>query len=186
MSSGINSINVTSVYEVKMDSSKNNQITLRALTIDDIDAFMTWGSDDDVTKSLMWESYRSKEDAVAFFKNVVEKHSWFKAICLDGQVIGSITLERGKGAHSCKAELGYVIAKSFWSKGYTTRAIKEAIKSGFNDLNIARIEAFVDPENIASIKALEKAGFQCEGLLKKCVIQKNVVKDRYLYALTNV
>lgn len=158
------------------------QIQLKDLTINDLDAFMTWAADENVTRSLMWESYKSKEDASIFLQNIVESHPWFKAICVDGQVIGSITLDKGKGAHSCKAELGYVIAKSQWGKGYITSAIKEALKTGFSDLGITRIEAFVDPENIASVKALKKAGFTCEGLLKRSVIHKGTVRDRFIFS----
>lgn len=158
------------------------QIQLKDLTINDLDAFMTWAADENVTRSLMWENYKSKEDASIFLQNIVQSHPWFKAICVDGQVVGSITLDKGKGAHSCKAELGYVIAKPHWGKGYITRAIKEALKTGFSDLGITRIEAYVDPENIASVKALENAGFTCEGLLKKCVIHKGTVRDRFIFS----
>ena len=97
-------------------------------------------------------------------------------------VIGSITLDKGKGAHSCKAELGYVIVRQYWGNGWTTQAIKFAIESGFEDLDIERIEAYVDPANTGSKRVLEKNGFLKEGLLKKCVIQKGIVKDRFLYS----
>jgi RimJ/RimL family protein N-acetyltransferase len=133
----------------------------------------------------MWNSYTSRSDAELFFTNVVEKHPWFKAIYLGEKVIGSITLDKGKGAHSCKAELGYVIARKYWGKGIVTQAIQLAIQKGFEDLDIKRIEATVDPTNIASQRVLEKNGFEKEGLLKNYIVQKGVVKDRLIYALLN-
>lgn len=158
------------------------QITLEKITSANIDDFMDWATDDEVTNYMMWNSYTSRIEAEGFFANVVEKHPWFKAICLDKRVIGSVTLDKGKGMHSCKAELGYVIAKKYWGNGLTTQAVKLAIEAGFNDLDVERIEAYVDPANIGSQRVLEKNGFLREGLLKRCVIQKGAIKDRLLYS----
>lgn len=153
------------------------------MTSSDIDDFMVWATDDEVTKHMMWNSYSIRTEAESFFKNVVEKHAWFKGICLGDRIIGSLTLDKGKGIHGCKAELGYVIAREYWGKGYATEAIKLAVKSGFADLEIERIEAFVDPDNVASQRVLEKNGFTKEGLLRSCIVQKGKVKDRIIYSI---
>ncbi len=167
---------------VNMFEHTHKNITLKILTSVDIEDFMEWATDDEVTKYMMWDSYNSKADAEDFFKNVVEKHQWFKAICLGNKVIGSITLDKGKGIHGCKAELGYVIARKHWGNGHATEAIKLAIQRGFEDLDIKRIEAYVDPANIGSQRALKKNEFIKEGLLRNYVIHKGVVKDRFIYA----
>ena len=83
--------------------SQEAKMSLKTLSSADIDDFMEWATDDEVTSYMMWDSYKSKEEAEIFFANVVEKHGWFKAICLGEKVIGSITLDKGKGAHSCKS-----------------------------------------------------------------------------------
>lgn len=157
--------------------------TLKTFTSADIDDFMEWATDDEVTKYMMWNSYTSRSDAEDFFKNVVENHPWFKAVCLGKKVIGSITLDKGKGVRSCKPELGYVISRKYWSNGFATQAINLAIQNGFEELGVERIEAFVDPANIASQRVLEKNGFVKEGLLRNCVMQKGIVKDRLVYAI---
>jgi len=175
---------VESIQPVYMTDYKKQeqQITLKTFSSADIDDFMEWATDDEVTKYMMWNSYASRNEAERFFTNVVEKHLWFKAICLGEKVIGSITLDKGKGIHRCKAELGYVIARKYWGNGCATQAIKLAIETGFNDLAVERIEAYVDPTNIGSHRVLEKNGFAREVLLKKCVVQKGLVKDRFLYS----
>lgn len=157
-------------------------ITLKKFSFSDIDDFMDWASDDEVTKYMMWNSYSSRKEAEIFFANVIVQHPWFNAICLDEKVIGSITLDKGTGNHSCKAELGYVVARKYWGRGLATEAVKLAIKNGFQDLDVKRIEAYIDPSNLGSRKVLEKNGFVKEGLLKSYVVQKGVVKDRFLYA----
>ena len=179
------SAQVDVVQKVSISEHKQQEsvATLRKMTSVDIDDFMEWATDDEVTKYMMWNSYTSREEAERFFQEVVEKHAWFRVICIDKKVVGSITLDKGKGAHSCKAELGYVLSRKYWGKGIATQAIKIALHSGFNDLDVERIEAFVDPSNVASQRVLEKNGLEKEGLLKNYIIQKGVVRDRVVYAL---
>ena len=163
-----------------------DMISLRPLTSDDLEYFYLWASDPEVAKSMTWEAYTSRVDAEKFLKEIAENHPWFKAICLDGIPIGSITLTQEKGCSSCHAELGYVLAKAYWGKNITTAAVKLAISNGFNDLKINRIEAFVDPDNIASQKVLIKSGMHCEGLLKNHTIFKGKLRDSYLYSISKL
>lgn len=160
-------------------------IFLRPLESKDIDAFMVWATDDEVTKSTTWVTYTSRNEAEKFFENIIEKHPWFKAICLNGNVIGSMTLTKGKGSYSCTAELGYVLARKHWGNGFTTQSVNLAIQTGFNDLDVQRIEAYVDPINKGSQRVLEKNGFVKEGLLRKSIICKGLVKDRFVYSFIN-
>jgi [ribosomal protein S5]-alanine N-acetyltransferase len=146
-----------------------DEIAFRKLTSEDLHYFYAWASDREVAKTMTWEAYTSINEAEKFLKDVVENHPWFKAIYLDGIPIGSITLNQGKGYSSCRAELGFVLAKKYWGKGIATAAVKKAIKMGFKDLDISRIEALVDPENIASQKVIIKAGMNYEGLLKSYI-----------------
>ena len=62
---------------------------------------------------------------------------------------------------------------------------KKSYPNRFQDLNLVRIEAFVDPDNMASQRVLIKTGMTCEGLLKNHTLFKGVVRDRYLYAIMN-
>jgi RimJ/RimL family protein N-acetyltransferase len=88
-------------------------IVLRNLTSEDLNDFYLWASDPEVVKRMTWEAYSSLDDAKNFLQEIVEKHSWFKAICVNGVAVGSITLNQGKGNSSCRAELGFVLAKAY-------------------------------------------------------------------------
>lgn len=171
------------VTEITMNTRPlEERITLKALTSEDLEAFWKWAGDPEVAKTMTWEAYTSSLAAEKFLKEVAEGHLWFKAICLDGFPVGSITLTRGQASFSCKAELGFVLAKEHWGKGIATEAVKKALKIGFKDLNIQRIEALVDPDNIASQRVLIKAGMHCEGLLKNYILFKGSLRDRYIYS----
>ncbi|MEW6057489.1 MAG: GNAT family N-acetyltransferase [Bdellovibrionota bacterium] len=158
------------------------QLTLRPLRSSDLKTFLTWASDPEVTRSLMWDHYTSEDEASRFLKNVAEKHPWFMAICLDGTPVGAITLDQKTGSGICRAELGYVVAKKFWGKGLATAASKIALDRGFADLGVERIEALVDPDNEASIKVLENSGMVREGVLRNYLVHRSKVRDRYIYA----
>ncbi len=153
-------------------------VTLHNLTRDHLDDFFTWASDPDVAKSMTWEAYENKEEALDFLTRVAKEHPCFKAICFHGKIVGSITLMPTKKI----AELGYVLAKKYWGRGIATEAVKIALESGFTELGMSRIEAFVDPNNLASQRVLEKNGMKREGLLKNSLLFKGKLADRYLYS----
>lgn len=65
------------------------------------------------------------------------------------------------------ATLGYELSKKYWRQGYMTEAVTQILGYGFSELNINRIEAMTDPNNVASIRSLKKLGFSEEGLLRQ-------------------
>lgn len=179
--------------EEQINPSKNQEymtaylqqgtIKLKPLTSLDALDVMVYASDDEVTKYMMWDSYKSVAELESFLRNIAEKHPFFNAICYEGNVVGSITLELGKGDALNKAELGYVLSRKYWGKGIATQAVRLAVEIGFQELGLTKIEALVDPENPASRRVLEKNGFLNTGLLKNHVVQKGIPKDRFFYGL---
>lgn len=60
-------------------------------------------------------------------------------------------------------DLGYRFMKSAWGKGYASEAAMASIKYGFEKLGLRRIVGRAMPENIASVKVLEKCGMRYVG-----------------------
>ena len=89
------------------------------------------------------------------------------AVTINGKVIGSIAVFRQENIHKQTAELGYYIAKDFWGKGIMTEAVKQLCDYVFAYTDIIRIYAEPFASNIGSCRVLEKAGFRCEGLLRR-------------------
>ena len=63
-------------------------------------------------------------------------------------------------------EIGYVLKKSAWGKGYATEACKRLLKFAFEDSPLKEIVATTDPENAASQRVLEKCGLVYQGLVR--------------------
>jgi ribosomal-protein-alanine N-acetyltransferase len=66
-----------------------------------------------------------------------------------------------------RASIGYELGRQFWCQGLMTEALQAIIKLGFEEMSLNRIDALVMPENIPSIRLLEKIGFMNEGLLRE-------------------
>ncbi|CAJ2650941.1 unnamed protein product [Trifolium pratense] len=157
------------------------RITLRTLHLSDLDDLMVWTTDEKVAKFCSWEPYTSKDDGIKFIENIPNKFLWCKAICLNDRAIGCISLhsrEPDDKSRNKSAELGYVLGSKYWGKGIVTYVVKQVVKVAFSELkNLERLEAFVDVENVASQRVLEKAGFQKEGVLRKYLFLKEKSRD---------
>ena len=83
-----------------------------------------------------------------------------------------------------RASIGYELARSHWRQGIMTEALRAIAVYGFDEMELNRIDAVIMPGNIASIKMLEKIGFQQEGLLEEYEKwgSKEFV-DLYMYAI---
>jgi [ribosomal protein S5]-alanine N-acetyltransferase len=62
-----------------------------------------------------------------------------------------------------ETDLGYRFMKSAWGKGYATEAAFACLKYGFEKLKIPRIVGRAMPQNIASLRVLEKCGMKYVG-----------------------
>ena len=80
-------------------------------------------------------------------------------------------------------ELGYWMTSSMRGKGIATTAARMLTDYGFATIGFKRIEAIVDRDNVASLKLLDSAGYQREGLLRKKISRDDGRQvDMYIYA----
>jgi ribosomal-protein-alanine N-acetyltransferase len=100
---------------------------------------------------------------------------------LVGQItMGGITYGAMRGAH-----IGYWIDKNFANRGFTTQAVKLVTEFGFTELGLHRIEINVRPENGASCRVAEKAGFEFEGFKKAYLHIDGAWRDHKCFVRTN-
>lgn len=86
-----------------------------------------------------------------------------------------------------RAEIGYVLARSHWKRGYMTEAAHAVVEWALSQPEIFRVWAVCDVENVASAKMLEKIGMRREGILARWIVHPSVSKeprDCYCYAVT--
>lgn len=61
------------------------------------------------------------------------------------------------------AYLGYYGMAAFARRGLMTEAVRQALRYGFDELGLHRVEANIQPENAASIALVRRLGFRQEG-----------------------
>jgi RimJ/RimL family protein N-acetyltransferase len=77
-----------------------------------------------------------------------------------GEFIGTCGLEPFDLGGRSEVELGYRLCLNFWGRGYAKEAAAAILGHAFADLKLARIMAFVLPQNKASVRILGQLGFQ--------------------------
>lgn len=104
------------------------------------------------------------------------------AIDLDGSAIGGIGAMAGSGTACRTCRFGYWLGQEHWGKGIATAAASAFVGHLREHAAFARIEAPVFAWNPASMRVLEKVGFQREGVLRASVSKDGQLIDSVLYA----
>ena len=105
-----------------------------------------------------------------------------RAIVVDGQAIGSIGLKLGTDVERTSAELGYWLGAPYRGRGVITEAIRAFSDEAFDTFSLTRIFALPFAHNLASCRALEKAGFTLEAVLRRSCIKEGQILDQRQYA----
>lgn len=105
------------------------------------------------------------------------------AIVVDGAAVGGIGLVFFEDIHRCAAEIGYWLGEEFWGRGIMSEAVRALTAWAFENFALHRIFAGVLEWNPASMRVLEKAGYQFEARLRKAVIKEDCVMDDFIYAV---
>lgn len=129
------------------------------------------------------EGVFSKEDAKDFVKNNSLKTAKNFAVLLkeDQICIGHIVFHSYFGEHTY--EIGWVFNPAYQNKGYASEVAYAVLHHGFHILNLHRIIATCQPENVPSWRVMEKMGMRREGYFKKCIPKGNEWWDEFYYAI---
>lgn len=142
---------------------KTERLEITEFTLDMVEAVHLNSLDEDNRKFNPDEVFETMEDAqgtVEFLMSVYENG--------DGPLVYPVVLNDGTNVGYVQAvpmdddkwEVGYHIAKAYAGKGYATEAVKAFLPVVMKDLGISEILGICVAENIASIKVLEKTGFE--------------------------
>lgn len=85
----------------------------------------------------------------------------------DGAIVGSINLSQIYGGAFRNAYLGYYVGEQFAGQGYMTEALELMLRYAFEDLDLHRLEANIQPGNVASLALVKRAGFTREGYSRR-------------------
>jgi len=148
---------------------KSLKVFLRPMADGDFtESYIAWFRDPLVTRFLAARNI-SIQDSIDHWHRGQQDNAWFMyAICAaeDGRHIGNLKLGPINWAHMISDMSTVIGDRSTWGQGRAREAIRLGIRIAFNELNIRKLSASIDGDNIGSIKAYTGAGFHVEASLK--------------------
>ena len=168
---------------------KTKRLRLRKIKLADAAAiFRRYAQDREVTKYVSWHAHKDIEETRDFVRSCLRAWDagsafhWVIERLEDNQVIGMVSARAGGE----KWELGYVLARIHWERGYMTEAVKGIVAWAMRQKDIYRIWAVCDVDNRASARVMEKAGMRREGVLRRWSVHPNISsepRDSFCYAI---
>lgn len=144
---------------------KTQRLILRKPELSDWPIVSYLRTDKETNKYVSRSSAETKEKAIEFIEKALSNTAedklvnWFICLKDDPEMIGSICLWKISEDRKT-AEIGYDLSPAFWNKGIMNEAMRAVIDYGLGNLSLDKIEAFTSYENAASIRLLNKNGFQ--------------------------
>jgi [ribosomal protein S5]-alanine N-acetyltransferase len=137
----------------------------------------TWPSDD-----LSRSAFRRRLKRYAEDQRTDTAYAFLIFRSSDNAMVGGITLANLRRGVAQAGSIGYWIGRRFARQGLMTAAVRTLIPMCFDSLRLHRIEAACIPDNTASVRLLEKCGFQREGYAREYLCINGVWADHLLYA----
>lgn len=167
---------------------ETDRLRMRPLALADALEVFAYARDPEVARTLTWEPHASLADSERFVQSVLEAYErdeaapWALVLKETGRVVGTLGFGSWSKRHK-NAEIGYALAREHWNRGLMTEAVEAALRFGFTQMGLHRIEARCLPENRASARVLEKNGMRREGTLRDAMFVKGAFRTLHVYAI---
>lgn len=150
--------------KLKLKTIQTPRLILREPQISDAHfMYYNWASDPEVTKYLRWKPHESLSVSELQIKSwIMNKNAsslnWIIESKQTKEAIGSVSLFN-IDYKKRECEIGYCLSRFYWNQGLMTECIKYVLKYAFKR-GIKLVRAYMQKENIASQKVLEKNKMQ--------------------------
>ena len=158
---------------------EDDEIRLRRFTLEDVPAIVAACQDPEIPRWTRVPSPYTEADAREFLSDppdeafaIVDRSS--------GELIGAIG---ARPEDEGRVEIGYWMARDARGRGVATRALRLIAAWAVEELGAERLQLYTHPENLASQRVAEKAGFHREGTLRSWVEIKGTRRDAVMYSL---
>jgi RimJ/RimL family protein N-acetyltransferase len=147
---------------------ETDRLIHRPLTLDDAEDLFRIYSDAE-TMTFMGRPPASVEFERQQIQTLIERHYkrhgfgvWATVLKENGELIGRCGLMRQEIGGSQEVEVAYLLERKYWGRGLATEAARGIVRFGFEQLQLPRIVAVINPRNVASIRVAEKIGMSYE------------------------
>lgn len=159
------------------------RIRLRAAEHSDLEKFIEWVNDPEVTRGIGLSLPISSVDEEKWFEAAMQKPQEEKPLVIEmkqgdkWRVIGNTSFFEFDWIVR-SAQVGIMIGdKSVWNQGYGTETMRLLLRHAFQTLNLHRVFLRVNSDNLYAIRTYEKVGFVHEGRLRQAVYRDGEYHD---------
>ncbi len=166
---------------------KGKTVYLRYPKMDDLDEFSELNKTSINFHKGLANPPKDRKSYIEFFaKNErPENENFFICLVETDEIAGSIGLSQIFRGGFQNAYLGYQVGENFAGKGFASEAIFLIVKFAFEELKLHRVEANIQPHNLASIAVVKKNGFSKEGFSPKYLNIDDIWRDHERWAILN-
>lgn len=138
--------------------------------------------------------WRNLRDAFPHPYTIADARRWIEianpktnfAIVVDSGAVGGIGLVLRDDVFRRSAGIGYWLGEEYWGRGIVTEAVGAVTDYAFATFDLCRVYAGVFEWNPASMRVLEKSGYEFEGRMKKSVTKDGENIDELIYAIVRL
>jgi RimJ/RimL family protein N-acetyltransferase len=167
-----------------MSSVETSRLLLRQFRLDDLDNLATLLGNEDVMRYVGDGKPVTREGSDKALHSIIrhwEEHGFGRWAVIDKET-NAFAGFGGLRSLIDKPEVVYHFAKEYWGRGLATELARASLKYGFEEHQFDRIVAIAKPENLASIRVMEKAGMIYDMRAKYYdieVIQYHLLRSAY-------
>jgi RimJ/RimL family protein N-acetyltransferase len=178
----------TSTSTFRVRTLEAERVVLRPLNFADASALFGFFSDRDVTRYWSRPPMTHLGQARTLLRDIRAGYRTGENVQLgierrrDRALIGTCTLFHFH-PQSRRAEIGYALGRQYWGDGFMHESLQRLLVYAFDELQLHRVEADIDPRNAASARTLTRLGFVKEGLLRERWIVAGFISDSEVYGL---
>jgi len=138
-----------------LDPIKTDRLTLRPADLRDIDAIREIVSEKELADLLIWPWPPDEATIRDRLTSAKARAGLISAVVLNGFTIGRVSAGGGN--------IGFMFRRAYWGRGYASEAVRAKIAKAFADPSVDKLEAGSWEGNAASIRLLERCGFEQTG-----------------------
>lgn len=162
-------------------------IAFRPLSRADVDGwYLKMVNDPDAVGAHNWSGPRHRDEVLGRLGDHPDGHHGELVVEADGEVAGTVSWRYqrwGPSEDSWCPAIGIALLPSQRGRGVGAAAQRALARHLLANLDVNRIEADTAADNIAEQRALEKAGFTREGIIRGCEWRNGRWHDHLLYSL---
>jgi ribosomal-protein-alanine N-acetyltransferase len=169
---------------------RDGSLVLRPWRLEDVPRVAEICRDPEIARWTRVPSPYTEEDARAWIEQTVRdwdvrrgEAAFAVEDAAGGRVLAAIGLRLLHEDYGLRGSTGYWVAAEARGLGVATGALRLVSRWGIRDLGLPRVELVTDPDNVASQRVAEKAGFRREGVLRSYLQMPHGRRDCVIFSL---